>query len=188
MKKRAWLILAAFGFALLIAVMLYVSLAPAITKETFTFEYGQKISLSSEDLFPDSKIIPDQIDLDLSALKLEEEEKYPQIGTYTIPVTYHVWLWHQTEQIKVKIQDTTKPVFTKKTDEITLEEGEDDVNFSVYFKAEDLSKVSLVYVTDEVDYDTPGTYSAMVRAVDASGNISEQSFQIIVEEKKSLFL
>ena len=30
-----------------------------------TFEYGQKISLSSEDLFPDSKIIPDQIDLDL---------------------------------------------------------------------------------------------------------------------------
>lgn len=81
MKKRAWLILAAFGFALLIAVMLYVSLAPAITKETFTFEYGQKISLSSEDLFPDSKIIPDQIDLDLSALKLEEEEKYPQIGT-----------------------------------------------------------------------------------------------------------
>lgn len=31
MKKRAWLILAAFGFALLIAVMLYVSLAPAIT-------------------------------------------------------------------------------------------------------------------------------------------------------------
>ena len=114
MKKRAWLILAAFGFALLIAVMLYVSLAPAITKETFTFEYGQKISLSSEDLFPDSKIIPDQIDLDLSALKLEEEEKYPQIGTYTIPVTYHVWLWHQTEQIKVKIQDTTKPVFNKK--------------------------------------------------------------------------
>lgn len=184
MKKRAWLILAAFGFALLIAVMLYVSLAPAITKETFTFEYGQKISLSSEDLFPDSKIIPDQIDLDLSALKLEEEKKYPQIGTYTIPVTYHVWLWHQTEEIKVKIQDTTKPVFTKKTDEITLEEGEDDVNFSVYFKAEDLSKVSLVYVTDEVDYDTPGTYSAMVRAVDASGNISEQSFQIIVEEKE----
>ena len=54
----------------------------------------------------------------------------------------------------------------------------------MYFKAEDLSKVSLVYVTDEVDYDTPGTYSAMVRAVDASGNISEQSFQIIVEEKE----
>lgn len=44
--------------------------------------------------------------------------------------------------------------------------------------------MNLVYVTDEVDYDTPGTYSAMVRAVDASGNISEQSFQIIVEEKE----
>ena len=93
------------------------------------------------------------------------------------------WASDRTDQGK-DTSISTKPVFTKKTDEITLEEGEDDVNFSVYFKAEDLSKVSLVYVTDEVDYDTPGTYSAMVRAVDASGNISEQSFQIIVEEKE----
>lgn len=184
MKKRPWLILAAFGFALLIAVMLYVSLAPVITKETFTFEYGQKISLSSEDLFVDSRIIPDQVDLDLSVLKMEKDEEYPQIGTYTIPVSYHVLLWHKTEQIKVKIQDTTKPVFTKKTDEIILEEGDDDVDFSAYFKAEDLSELDLVFVTDEVDYDMPGTYSAMVKAVDVSGNVSEQTFQIVVEEKE----
>lgn len=184
MKKKILLsiflsVLILFSFSILAFLIHSVS----ISKNNLTFEYGQKIKIKEKDIFTDPILAPHDIKANMSALPLEENKKYPKIGIYSIPISYHVGPITKSETIRITIKDTKKPVFIKYKETLTVEQGDEEYNFLSSFKASDLSKTTLSIDTSKIDFQKPGTYTAVVRAMDSSHNKTELKIKVIVKEK-----
>lgn len=153
--------------------------------QNFNFEYGELISISKEDIFSkeDLKRIKD-FKIDLSDIKNEKDKEYPKVGDYECKVTYSTGFIPHTGLIQIQVKDTTKPEFTKFSDMIEIPLGSNqNFDFSSYFVVEDLSKASIQYKTDEVDFSTPGDYKMIVVASDIYKNNLEKECIVRIQNE-----
>lgn len=147
-------------------------------------EEMQNISISSEygsKLQIDPSLIDDKgkkLNADLSSVSIEEGKDYPAIGTYTIPFTLD---GKQAGTITLTVADTTPPEFTVFPVSLEQEAGSAP-DLSSLFQASDLSGVTLSCSLDETAWNTPGTYTASIKAADGAGNVKEQSLIITITE------
>ena len=168
-----------------IGVGIWLFNQPCTIDLNFNFEYGKPISITKEDLFTqeDLKRIKD-FKIDLSDIKNEKDKEYPEVGNYECKVTYSKWFIPHTSSIQIQVEDTTKPEFTKFSDMIEIPLGSDQsFDFSSYFVVEDLSKVSIQYKTDEVDFSTPGDYKMIVAASDIYKNNLEKECTVRIQNE-----
>lgn len=147
-----------------------------IKNESLILEYGETISTdihsyidNSDEYISEATLsnIPDN----------EKDKEYPSIGEYEIKLV------HGKEEgiVKVIVQDTIKPEFTKIKDKY-------EVEFSKTFdkkqiKAKDLSEVNITVNDQEVDYKKSGDYKVVVKAEDKHGNVSEKEIVVTVKEE-----
>ena len=144
-------------------------------------EFGNKISLNAWDYVDKDKVdkeIVDKTKVTTNAKNVENKD-YPCLGEYTVTLIYQ----DETEKVKVKVQDTTKPSFDKfeKQIEITKDckpAGEELNKLLEKFSAKDLQKVTISLDDSKVDYSKEGAYKATVKAIDASKNESTQETTI----------
>ena len=144
-------------------------------------EFGNKISLNAWDYVDKDKVdkeIVDKTKVTTNAKNVENKD-YPCLGEYTVTLIYQ----DETEKVKVKVQDTTKPSFDKfeKQIEITKDckpAGEELSKLLKKFTAKDLQNVTISLDDSKVDYSKEGTYKATVKAIDASKNETAQETTI----------
>lgn len=175
MTKKAKIVVIAI---LVVFVVIVGSIAHAISntakvQETeFTFEYGNKVNITSKDIFGknvDAKI-------DVSEISNEAGKDYPGIGEYTGTVTYN----NMTSNLTIVVADTKKPVFTKAPSKVELGLFEGTHSFKADFKAKDISEVKYSFETSDIRFDQNGTYDAIAIATDTSGNTVKKKFKVIV--------
>ncbi len=184
MKKKILLcIFLSILILLSLSILAFLIHSVSISKHNLTFEYGQEIRIKEKDIFTSPIISPRDVKADISALPLEKGKNYPKIGTYSIPTSYYAGPIAKSETIKITIKDTKKPVFIKYKETLTIEQGNEEYDFLSSFKASDLSKTTLSIDTGKIDFQKPGTYTAVVQAIDNSHNKTELKVKVIVKEK-----
>lgn len=166
---------------ILIALTTYFSM-PSLKQTTYTVEYGKSVELKTKDMFNTSFIEPTNIKLDTSKIKNETDKKYPAVGKYKVTLTYHALIDHS-QTLTVKVKDTTKPKITASLDSIEVPLNDSEYDFSKHFSTEDLSECSLSFDTEKVDFSTPGTYVAKIKATDKYKNSTSKEFNIIIQEE-----
>ncbi|MGM9947084.1 D-alanyl-D-alanine carboxypeptidase family protein [Floccifex sp.] len=171
-------------FVLLIGVVvfMYSILSVSLKKDVFVFEYGKQISIDEQSLFKDSFIEPDQIELDVSSIEMED--KYPKAGEYLVEVKYQVLFFNQSKTIQVKVEDRTKPEIIQKN-EIKVDVNDRDHDFSSDFDIKELSDYDISFDLEKVDFSKSGIYEATILVEDIYHNVSSSSFEIEVVETVS---
>ena len=144
--------------------------------EQITIEYGKEISTNAENyLLFDENIDQEEKNQIINNTKVEiiddkkvKNQDYQEIGEYTIKLTYE----DEEEEVKVKVSDTTKPIFKDFRD--TFEYIKDCKpkarDLTKQFKTEDLSAVTVTIDDSAVDYTKEGSYKAIITAKDSSEN------------------
>ncbi|MEG0736196.1 MAG: hypothetical protein RR441_04970, partial [Longicatena sp.] len=155
-----------------------------LQKESFLVELGNPISV-------DAKTYLDK-DSDKSLLKettitFEENDLYmvdkqrkiltSTTGEYLPVGKYHAKARHGKieKEFVVEVKDTTAPKFIDFKAEISIEVGA-EVKLEDYFKAEDLSQVTISINKDELNLTKEGSYGIQVTATDQYKNkVTEKS-------------
>ena len=105
------------------------------------------------------------------------------IGSYNVTVVVTDRFGNETTQVvNVDIVDTTGPSFDP-IGTMEIHSGGADIDFSTYIENvtdNATGTITLDEVSDTVDYDVPGTYSVTVRATDAAGNQTDETFDVVV--------
>ncbi len=156
---------------------------PSLRNDKIVLEYGERMDLNKKYILDteDTSIIQ-SIKLDTSAIDMEEDGNYPQIGEYLVPVTFQVNGESYEEALDVEIEDTTGPLFTRYAKVIDLNQNADTHDFTEDFEASDLSEVNVYFQTYEIQFDTPGQYEAEAVAEDVNGNTTRKTFKVVIHE------
>ena len=150
-----------------------------LKNKSMTIEYGESISTSAKDyLLNDNKELLKEAKVNFN----EKNKEYLSLGNHDIKISYR----DQELIFKVIVKDTIKPKFVEYKEELEFEEGSEEIDFLSYFKAKDLSKVTLALDDGTFDVNTPGEYKVIVTASDVSGNksIKELNVKINAKEKE----
>jgi len=111
---------------------------------------------------------------------------YDTPGTYSVTVRLTDGAGNYSEQeVTITVEDTTGPTFDVILEQ-TIDFGESDIDWTDFIENElDNSDgaLTLVEVTDNVDYDTAGTYTVTVKVVDEALNETLQEFNVVVSEE-----
>ena len=144
--------------------------------EQITIEYGKEISTNAENyLLFDENIDQEEKNQIINNTKVEiiddkkvKDQDYQEIGEYTVKLTYE----DEEEEVKVKVSDTTKPIFKdfKDTFEYIKDCKPKVGDLTKQFKTEDLSAVTVSIDDSAVDYTKEGSYKAIVTDKDSSEN------------------
>lgn len=184
--------------SLLVGVGLLTACAPTdnlkIKQQTFTYELGEIVSTDV------SKYLVDETDkaiLDATTFDIVEAEKEKvifnlenktvasidsailNVGTYEFILSHK----NEVENIKITVEDTTKPEFKDFKDKFEITEG-DIFSFNDKFTAEDLSKVD-IKIDGEYDTTKAGNYTVKVTATDEFGNAEEKEATLVVKAKSN---
>ena len=120
----------------------------------------------------------------LTSLEVEDNVDYSTPGTYTVIVKLTDATTNETIQtFNVTIEDTTAPTFTI-IDE-TIEVGIADIDWTTYITNQiDNSDgiLTSLEVEDNVNYNTPGTYTVIVKLTDAASNETSKTINVTVED------
>lgn len=184
-----------------IAVVLswYVITHPKIfiylKSETVTTELGEQVSINKKDYLDteqmDSTVIDDlKMTSSLISNKdsysiidnkyvVSKDKEYLDIGTYTLKFTYS----NEEKALKLKVVDTTKPVFEVFNKKIEVEEDTKEIKWADYFQATDLTEVTLDVDDSELKLNKAGKYSISVTATDTSGNSITKKATVTVTAK-----
>lgn len=144
------------------------------TKAETTVELGSECTIIPTDYFElGSKVNPDTITVDISAVDTNA------VGEYVAVVTYNDNIY----EIKVSVSDTIAPEITVKPDIEGVDRGT-TIYPANYVSVNDLSEVSVYFVTEDGDNESLEIPSDLdnnvteinytVVAVDAEGNRSEE--------------
>lgn len=164
----------------LITTFLIITNNPIHLKEkTKTLEYGKTLSTNINDYIDTeqtNKDIVSDIKMDISKIKIEENKEYPAIGEYEIIFLYK----DKEETLKLKVTDTTKPVFKDFKEEVEFVRDckPSAEEFSKMFTAEDLDSTTVTVDDSKVDYTKEGEYTATVKAIDGSKNEVTQDIKV----------
>lgn len=167
-------LLVIFGFGIFLKSM------DPLKQETFVFEYGQPVKVKEEDLFKGK--VPKDWKLELT-IQNEKGKPYPAVGTYDGQVSFSSFFKKKNKPIQVEVKDTKNPEFSKFSETVIVDPDTSNHDYAKDFIAKDFSDVSLSFDLKKVEK-KEGTYPAKVKAVDAYGNKTVESFEVIVEEKK----
>ncbi len=151
---------------------------------TFDEIIDQTIEAGSTDIDWTSYIlnVVDNYDVDLTYLE-EDTIDYDTPGTYNLTVSVTDSSGNIGSQvISVTVEDTIVPIFDS-IDDQTIEASPDSFDWaSLMINITENSDDVLIYsiISNQVDNDTPGTYSVTVKLEDKSGNNSIQTFSVTV--------
>ncbi|KFZ26634.1 MAG: Regulator of chromosome condensation (RCC1) repeat protein [Candidatus Izimaplasma bacterium HR2] len=127
----------------------------------------------------------DNSDNALTKIEVEDNVDYDTPGTYTVIVKLSDGSLNEiSQEFDVIVEDTTAPTFDTITEQ-TIEAGVSNIDWATLITNElDNSDdtLSKIEVEDNVDYDTPGTYTVIVKLVDESSNEISQQFNVVVED------
>lgn len=143
------------------------------TNTSLTYELGQKVNIQATDVL-------DRDDKSFMIDTSSVDEDKP--GAYVAHASINTISGKQIRNIKVLIEDTKAPTFTKLPKVIRVNYGDSDYNFKKKIKAKDLSKLNITVDTKKVDFYTPGTYKVTVKAQDIYGNITKKKIKVIVRD------
>lgn len=181
-KKKGKIIVLLFLMTLLLIGCSKVSLN--LKRDNVEVEYGENISLNASDYLNNDEKILSKVNVNAD-IKNEEGKAYPSIGEYSISFVFEDDDTTKAD-VKVIVKDTTAPVFKDIKEEYEIEEGETLSVENFNSNVEDLSDVTITIDDSNVDYKTAGTYIAMIKAVDTSGNETSKKVGIVIKEKEKV--
>ncbi|MGX8834710.1 hypothetical protein ACWG0P_10900 [Amedibacillus sp. YH-ame6] len=163
-----------------------------LQKETFNVELGEQINTKAstylakdtdKDVLKESKVSFKEskyysVDNKSETLKAKDKDYLP-VGRYSGSVKYQ----DNKQDFIVEVKDTTAPKFIDFKDEISIEVGS-EVKLEGYFKAEDLSQVSISINKDKLDITKEGSYEIQVTAADEYKNKDTKKATIKVIAKE----
>lgn len=121
-------------------------------------------------------------DIDYSSY--EVQEVVVEVQRYTDSKTGKIKIDSVQKLVKLKFIDLTPPEITLKKASVTITEGEDlGVNEYLESVTDNSFEAVLVDVEDDVDTNSPGTYTAVFSATDSSKNTASKTLTVIVKEK-----
>lgn len=154
-------------------------------KETvFTFEMGERVPFEPKYYLKDSnskKVIDGSeikfknvysINQDNKELKTDGMD-YLNAGTYEVIISYK----NKNVSFAIKVEDTTKPEFENFKEEIVLEQNSLNVDLTKFYKAKDLTDVTIV-VSSDYDLSKVGEYIVTVKATDQHNNTETKESKI----------
>ncbi|QWB99420.1 DUF5011 domain-containing protein [Mycoplasmatota bacterium] len=118
---------------------------------------------------------------DLTYIEVEDNVIYDTPGTYTVIVKVIDQSNNETEKtLNVEVIDTTPPTYN-----ITIEAGLEDIDWTDYItdlNDNAIGDLSVSEISDDVDYNTPGTYAVLLSVIDASLNEQVTKLNIRVQD------
>lgn len=169
----------AFGVAIFGGLMLGIFNVDAVrlTSDEFDVEYGNQISTNINDYIKSDANVEKNAKLYLNVPD-QPGYNYPAVGIYTGIITYD----KKAVSFRVKVVDTTVPVFKNFSSSITVPVGTSIKELASYFSATDLSDVTINISSDTLDLNTAGTYSVVVAASDSNGNTASKNCVVTVKD------
>ncbi|MDQ0362544.1 hypothetical protein [Breznakia pachnodae] len=155
-----------------------------LKKKEFVIEYGDTVSEDAKDYVKADKDVLKETVVSFKDVKYENRKvdgkdiKYLEVGTYKATAVYK----DETLDFKIVVKDTTAPEFVNFKDTIEVEVGYLD-DFTEFYKATDLSEVTITVDHEYVDWDMVGEDTATVIAEDAYGNKTERKITVIIKDK-----
>ncbi len=159
------------------------------TADSITTEYGEE--LENNKLY-DAK----ESDENVTVKKVDGYDA-KKLGEQTLDVIFTDGNKETEKQIKVKVEDTQKPVIELKKETITITAGDkltlkdnvksvkDPIDGELKYSSKKIEKSGYYIDTGKLDTDKTGTYEVKVMAYDANGNSSEKAFRVIVKKKET---
>lgn len=170
--------------------------------EDLKYEYGKDVVLKAENFVKNMDEMPEEIK---KTIKLDSElmtdstqysynkstnkvvtkdEKYLNEGTYDINISYEQNGGKKYEHVRLEIEDTVAPRFTKFQTFAYVCQNATGVNPTDFVRATDLNKVTYSYKPSEYNLKKPGRYSVNVTAEDRAGNktTKKMTFKVVSEE------
>lgn len=177
MKKIIYLI----SFAMLMIIVgCSTSSKLELRNDTFIVELGDSVSLDpakylereiDKDVLKEVKlnspILEDSKKYDIDNKQLKTKDKnYLDVGTYKFTLEYK----KDITEFNIIVKDTKAPTFKNILKEIVIEQNAEDVDFTNFFEAEDLSDFKVTVDNKEVDLTQTGSYKLKVTATDKYKN------------------
>ena len=119
----------------------------------------------------------------LTLVEVEDNIIYDTVGTYTVTVkVVDIFSNETSKTFNVTVEDTTAPTFDTISDQSVIIDGPDVDWTSLITNTSDNAVGTLLSdeLTDNVLYDTIGTYTVTVQVTDGEGNASSQTFNVEV--------
>ncbi len=151
-----------------------------LASNKITLEYGESVKLNPKNLletkYPDIK---NSTQLDLSSLIFQPAKTYPEVGSYSLKVSYTQKRKLQTKFLNFVVADTKPPEFTELNNGvIELEVGAPKPDFGDQFKASDFSEFTIEIDDSAIDYQKAGDYQLKITARDKYKNEVEKTAKI----------
>ena len=170
--------------------------------EDLKYEYGKDVVLKAETFVKNMDEMPEEIK---KTIKLDSElmtdstqysynkstnkvvtkdEKYLNEGTYDINISYEQNGGKKYEHVRLEVEDTVAPRFTKFQTFAYVCQNATGVNPTDFVRATDLNKVTYSYKPSEYNLKKPGRYTVNVTAEDRAGNktTKRMTLKVISEE------
>lgn len=170
--------------------------------EDLKYEYGKDVALKAENFVKNMDEMPEEIK---KTIKLDSElmtdstqysynkstnkvvtkdEKYLNEGTYDINISYEQNGGKKYEHVRLEVEDTVAPRFTKFQTFAYVCQNATGVNPTNFVRATDLNKVTYTYKPSEYNLKKPGRYTVNVTAEDRAGNktTKKMTFKVVSEE------
>lgn len=179
-KKKVYLIGLIASLSVLVTFIVYGLMYDnplELKQESFVVEYGDTVSTNAKTyLKSDDNDILENAKIDLSELKKEKDKEYIAVGKYDAKVSYK----KNSIDFVIEVKDTKAPVFKELLENIVLEQNAEDVDFTKFFKAEDLSDVKITVESKKVDLKNIGFYEIKVTAKDKYDNAVTRNVKVEV--------
>lgn len=170
--------------------------------EDLKYEYGKDVVLKAETFVKNMDEMPEEIK---KTIKLDSElmtdstqysynkstnkvvtkdEKYLNEGTYDINISYEQNGGKKYEHVRVEVEDTVAPRFTKFQTFAYVCQNATGVNPTNFVRATDLNKVTYSYKPSEYNLKKPGRYTVNITAEDRAGNktTKRMTLKVVSEE------
>lgn len=192
MKKKTKIILIVIGIFVAIigifaAIRGYKQSQPMLTlkKQNFIVEYGDVMTRNIKEYIDINEYKQKKKGSPLLETKLElnieDDELYPQVGTYHGTITYR----DEKLEFNITVKDTKSPeiISYKKTESIETYQGIIP-EYKEMYDVKDLSPATLEIDDSRIDYESVGEYSLILTATDSYNNKSEKKVKVIVKKKE----
>jgi alpha-tubulin suppressor-like RCC1 family protein len=157
--------------------------APLVTVEDIFIEAGLYESLHFDSLLYIASIT-DNSDSEFTIEEIYNQVDFDHVGTYTVKLEVSDEYGNTSSvDLNIVIIDTTPPDFLIE-DEMILEASQENT-FDWTSLIKDITdnadaEVTDFTVIDEVDYNTPGTYTISLEVTDNAGNTSQKDLDVII--------
>jgi len=198
-KRRRLILVLTIITTVIVSIGVYIIKHPKellyLKNEEVTIELGDEVSIKPQDYLDKEKTDEDayknaqltsKIMKNLDSYTIADNKtivskgkNYLDVGKYVFKITY----LSQSKQIEINVIDTAKPVFEVFNKQVEFEAGTKKIDWNDYYKATDLTDVTISVDDSKVDLDNAGTYKIVVTATDANGNKVSNNAEVKVKEK-----